>query len=75
MDHHDVDLVGSDVIEQCLQGRTLQGAARNTTVIIAAFDQSPAFMGLALDIGLGGLALRVEGVEILLQSVFGRLLV
>jgi len=25
-------------------------------------DQDPALMGLALDVGLGGLALRVEGI-------------
>ena len=29
-------------------------------------------MGLALDVGLGGLALRVEGVEVLLQPMLGR---
>ena len=29
-------------------------------------------MGLALDVGLGGLALVVEGVELLLQPVLGR---
>ena len=29
-------------------------------------------MGLALDIGLGGLALRVERVEVLLEPVIGR---
>src|SRR5215212_11909356 len=29
-------------------------------------------MGLALDIGLGGLTLRVEGVEVLLQPMLGR---
>src|SRR4051794_9332405 len=33
---------------------------------------APALMGLALDVGLRGLALGVEGVEVLLKTVLGR---
>ena len=35
-------------------------------------DQLPALVGLALDVGLGGLALIVERVELLLQAMLGR---
>ena len=35
-------------------------------------QQLPALRSLALDVGLAGLPLSIEGVELLIQSVLGR---
>jgi hypothetical protein len=43
-----------------LQARPLQIAAGEAAIIIARSKGGPALMRLALDIGLGGLALIVE---------------
>ena len=43
-------------------------AAGIAAVVEAVADQSPALVGLALDVGLGGLALVVEGVELLFEA-------
>src|SRR5258708_1921209 len=56
-----------------LKGRPLHGAAGETAFIVASPNQFPALVGLALDIGFGRLTLSMERVEILLQSVLGRL--
>ena len=37
------------------------------------FDRSPALMGLTLYVGLGGLTLGIEGVEVLFEAMLGRL--
>src|SRR5438876_392795 len=36
-------------------------------------DQAPSFVGLALDVGLAGLPLRIERVELEVEVMFGRL--
>src|SRR4029079_9660283 len=59
--------------EEPLQGRTLQRAAREAAVVIAVRDEQPAFGFLAGDIGLAGLALGVEAVELHLEALLGRL--
>ena len=48
-------------------------SARYTAVVILARQQLPAFMFLAGNIGLTGLPLRMERVEILLKTIFGTL--
>ena len=72
VDHDDVDPAGADVGEQPLQGRALDRAAGEAAIVVGRPDQDPALMGLALDVGLGRLALGVERVEVLLQPVVGR---
>ena len=67
VDHHDIDLAGANVDKQGLQSRTLQGTAGQPAVVIADPEQSPALLGLALDVGLCRLALGVERVEVLLE--------
>ena len=64
VDDDDVDPAGLDVGEQPLQGRALQGAAGEAAVVVAVADQHPALGLLAGDIGLAGLALGVEAVEL-----------
>ena len=73
VDHHDVDLVRLDIGQQALEGRTLQRGARDAAVIVAVGHQKPAFGLLAGHIGLAGLALGIEAVELLLQALLGRL--
>ena len=71
-DHNDVHLAGPDVSQQLLQRWPLGRASRITAVIVAGADQGPAGMGLTADIGLRGIVLGVERVEVLLKSMVGR---
>ena len=57
--------------KQPLQGGPLQRAAGDAAVVVAVADQHPALGPLAGDIGLAGLALGVEGVELLLEPFLG----
>src|SRR5262249_23246709 len=71
MGQHAVDLPGPDVGYEALQRRAVQVAAAVTAVVIARGQRRPAGMGLAVDVRFGGLALGVQGVEILVESFFG----
>ena len=71
VDDDDVDPLGANVVEDGLQGRALHRSPGVAAVIIAAADQFPAFMGLTFDVGFEGLALIVEGVELLFEAVLG----
>ena len=51
IDDNDVDLSGTDVVQQPLKVGPVGRPTRVAAVIIARLDQSPAGMGLALDIG------------------------
>ena len=72
VDHHHIDAAVADVGQELLQGRAFQRSAREAAIVVAVAQRAPAFMGLALDIGLGGLALVVEGVELLVEAMLGR---
>ena len=72
VDDDDVDLAGSDVVQEPLQGRAVGLAAGVAAVIVSGSDQGPAGMGLAADIGLRGIILGVERVEVLLEPLVGR---
>jgi len=65
----DIDLAGLDIREELFEGGPLHRAAGNPAVVVAGFDQPPALAGLTLDIGLTGLALGIERVEVLLQAL------
>ena len=71
VDDDDVDLAGSDILQQALQGRALSVAAGEATIVILGPHHRPAGMGLAADVGLGGIVLGVQRVEILLQPLIG----
>ena len=60
-------------LEQKLQGRAVERSARESSVIEPVGHERPALVGLALDIGLAGLALRVERVEGKIEIMLGRL--
>ena len=49
----------------------LQRAAGEAAVVVGLADQHPALGALAGDVGLAGLALGVQGVELLLQPFLG----
>ena len=72
VDHHDVDLAGPDIGQQALQGRAVEGGTREAAIVVVVGDQAPALMRLALDIGLAGLALGIERVELEIEIMLGR---
>jgi hypothetical protein len=72
IDDDDVNLPGADIVQQLLKVGPVGRPAGILAVVIAGPDQRPAGMGLALDIGRGGIVLRVERVELLVESVLSR---
>ena len=64
VDDDHVDLVGQDIVQQLLKGRSLHRTSRKAAVVIALPDEPPSLMGVALDVGIRRLALVVEGVEV-----------
>ena len=72
VDDDHVDQSGLDVGEQSLERRAVQGAAGDTAVVVPVTNRHPALGLLARDVGLTGLALGVERIELLLQAFLGR---
>jgi hypothetical protein len=60
VDHNDVDLPGADVVQELLQVGAFGGPAGVSPVVVAGPGQGPAGMGLAFDVGGGGLILRIQ---------------
>ena len=56
-----------------MQGSAVERSAGEPPVIEPLGDKHPDLMGLALDIGLAGLALRIERVEGEVEIMLGRL--
>jgi hypothetical protein len=73
IDHDHIDSPGAHVSEQALQGGPFEGGTGDTAVIVHLGDRLPLGMLLAQDERLTGLALRVERVEVLRQSLLMRL--
>src|SRR5262249_28579818 len=69
---HDIDPPRRDVGEQLLQSRPIDRGAGEPAVIIARAQADPAFVPLAVDEGLTGLALRLQRIELLLEPLLGR---
>ena len=72
VDDNDIDPVGSNVIEELLQGRAVGRSAREAAIVISSTNQCPAGMGLAADIGLRRIILGIERVEVLIEARLGR---
>ena len=72
IDDDHVDPSGLNIGQQFLQRRPVHRPAGIAAVVVVIPDQSPALMRLALDVGLGGLPLGVEGVEVLFEPLVGR---
>ena len=62
-----------DLLAALLEGRALDRTARIAAIVIAVCDQRPAFVLLAHHVGGAGLALGIEAVERLVQTLLGRL--
>ena len=73
VDDDHLDTARFDVREQLLETRAPHVAAGKSTIVVVGADGLPAFMFLALDIGLAGFPLRIERVEFLLESLLRRL--
>lgn len=72
VDYHNIDPALGDVLQQALDCRTVHVAAGPATVIIEIGQTFPALASLAEDIGFSGCPLRIERVELLLQSLLAR---
>jgi hypothetical protein len=73
VDHHAVHLAGLDVRQQALEGRAVHVGAGVAAVVVLGGERRPALACLAADVGLGRLALGVQGVEGLVQALLGGL--
>ena len=68
VDDNDIDPVGSDVIEEPLQGRAVGGSTREAAIVISSTNQCPTGVGLTADIGLRRIILGIERVEVLVKA-------
>src|SRR5712671_4757193 len=57
------------ILSRMLQRRSFHRAARQTTIVISSFDQTPSLTGLAPDERLAGLALGLQRVEVLFEAL------
>src|SRR5262249_59526265 len=72
VNQHNVNLARAHLGQELLQRRPVERGAGECAVVVAAGDQPPAFVRLALYICLAGLALGVERVEGKLEIVLAR---
>lgn len=73
VDDHAVDFAGLDVGQQTKHCRSFEVASRVPAVVVTIGKRDPAFLRLAGDVAFRGIPLRIERVELLLQSFFVRL--
>jgi hypothetical protein len=66
-----VDSLRGNIVQEFLQPWPLHVAAGEAAIVVAGEDDMPSLMTLAEDLRLTGLSLGVEGIEGLLQSLFG----
>ena len=71
--HHHADLACLDVGQQPLQSRALERCTGAAAIVIGARHRPPPQGLLALNIGGAGLALGIQGIEVLFQAFLGRL--
>ena len=71
VDNNDLDLPCLNVREQPLQSRPLHRAARVTAVVVHAGKGDPSRVPLAPNVSLASLPLRVERIELLLETLLG----
>src|SRR5258706_12027089 len=72
VDDDDVNPPGADIVQQLLEVGAVGGFAGVPPIVVAGTDQGPAGMGLAFDVGGGGLVLRVQRVELLVEPMLCR---
>jgi hypothetical protein len=71
VDDDDINLAGADIVQQVLKIGAVSGPAGVSPVVIPGTDLGPAGVGLAFDVGRGGLILRVQRVEFLVEPMLG----
>src|SRR6516165_2932911 len=71
VDDHDIDAPCRDVGEQPLQSRPTHRRAGEPAIIVPRAQAHPAFVALAADEGLAGLALRKQRIEFLFEPLLG----
>src|ERR1700693_4972442 len=71
VDHDDVDLAATDMVQQLLEGWAVKGGGGQAAIVIPPAAQPPALVGLALDVGLAGLALGIQRVELKVEIMLG----
>ena len=71
VDHDGVDPPRREVSQQPLQSRPIHRGAGEPAVIISRAQADPAFLPLALDEGLAGLALCLQRIEFLFEPLLG----
>src|SRR5260370_18152378 len=64
--------MGLDIGQQPFASRPLRRSPGISAVVIKSGKGSPALVPLTLYIGVTGLPLRMQGIEILFQSLLGR---
>jgi len=69
VDHDNIDLAEPYVTKKLLQGWPVGIAGGKSSVVVLATDQGSAGMRLAADIGLRGIVLSIERVEVLFGAL------
>jgi hypothetical protein len=70
VDYHNVDSPLRYIVHEACGTRTVHVATRISAIVVGSIDLLPTFMRLALDVGLTGLALRVERIESQFEALF-----
>ena len=73
VDDHAINLAGLDVFHQSLERRPFDVATGEASVVVAIGYEFPALIGLAANVRLTSVALRIERIVLLIESFFGRL--
>jgi hypothetical protein len=72
VDDHHIDLAGFNIYQQLFfEGGAVEVAAGIRRIVVVLRQHLPAQRRLALDIGLAGISLCIQRIELLLQSMFG----
>ena len=69
VDDDHLEFGGFDVLEKALEGRALHRAAGEAAIVVHGGKRDPSGVPLARYVSLTGFALRIEGVELLLEAV------
>ena len=72
VDHDHIDFARAHILEQPLQRRSLGIAAGEAAIAVVASQQRPARMGLTSDIGLSGIVLGIQRIEVLFEPSIAR---
>lgn len=71
VDDNDVDLPATNIPKHSLQGRAVGIATGEPAIVILGSNRRPAGVRLASDIGLRGIILGIQGIEVLLKPLVG----